>query len=360
MRGISRHSVVLGVLAVALTGVIAGGLPSLAGSRAAPTEATPRTVQTSTKVVAPVTAADERKADRTPEVMPVAGTVETTIQIPGGGYSVAAGLGSLWVAGRDDGVVVRVDPHGGMVTGSAQLPSAVRHVAAGEGGVWAPDFHGNRVRRVDPVTLEVVASIDVGPSPQGIAIGFGSIWVANHHGASVSRIDPASNEVIATIPVGGQGIVNGGPHGVVIGEDAVWVGLPREHKVARINPTTLRVTTIAVRVEPCGQMTVSAGSVWVSTALCGQPNLGLARIDASTGKVTTIDAFPDPVIGLAPAADGVWYLAFNQLGRVNAATNQIVATMPYDGYVSSLEWASGRLWFVDDLNDLLVRVAPAV
>jgi hypothetical protein len=31
-----------------------------------------------------------------------------------------------------------------------------------------------------------------------------------------------------------------------------------------------------------------------------------------------------------------------------------------DVFVSTLAWASGSLWFVDDLNKVLVRVAPAV
>jgi YVTN family beta-propeller protein len=286
-------------------------------------------------------------------------TVSATIAIPGGGATVAAGSGSLWVAGRNDATVVRVDPSSGTVTGIVQLPAPTFLVAVGEGSVWATDPEHDVVRRIDPATLQIVATIVVGDLPDWITTGFGSVWVSNHHDNTVSRIDPATDTVIAVIPVGGSGMVVGGPSAITAGGGSIWVGLPRAHQVARIDPWTNAVAETAGGIETCAQMAVSAGFVWVAGGFCDRPKRGLGRVSIETSQLRTLDLFPNPILGVAPAPGGVWYATFGEIGRVDASRNEVVGRMPYDGFVSPLVSAFDSVWFMDDLNAVVVRLDPS-
>jgi YVTN family beta-propeller protein len=284
--------------------------------------------------------------------------IVSSIPIPPGGGTVAAGLGSLWIGGYADGTVARVDPATESVTGLVQLPAPTFLVAAGEGAVWATDPDADVVRRIDPVTLQVVATIHVGDLPDWITTGFGSVWVSNHHDNSVSRIDPATNRVVAVVRTGGSGVFIGGPNAITAGAGSIWVGLPKAHQIARIDPALNAVKATAGGVEPCAQMTVAAGYAWAANGFCNRPSRGLARVATDTNRLTTIDAFPNPILGLAPAPGGVWYATFGEIGRVDAVSGTITARMPYDGFVSPLATGFGSVWFVDGQHDLLVRLEP--
>jgi YVTN family beta-propeller protein len=131
-------------------------------------------------------------------------TVERTIRVgrlAGDRPQVALGGGPLWVAPQF-GLLTRVNPRTGSVLRSA-IDS--RHyqdaVAAGNGSVWLAGESANTVTRIDAGSGATTA-IPVGNGPTAIALGSGAVWVALRLDDSVARIDPETGAVETTIRVG--------------------------------------------------------------------------------------------------------------------------------------------------------------
>jgi YVTN family beta-propeller protein len=138
---------------------------------------------------------------------------------------LATGAGSLWVAsgadvGSEDtyGTLARVSPETNTLAGTTRIGGGAS-VDAGFGAVWVTSTSGDTVTRVDPQTLTPIATIHLplGSFPTDIAVGEDAVWVVNRLTATVSRIDPQTNVVVATVRVGGH------PEGIAAGEGHVWV-----------------------------------------------------------------------------------------------------------------------------------------
>lgn len=44
--------------------------------------------------------------------------------------------------------------------------------------------------------------------------------------------------------------------------------------------------------------------------------------------MSTVDTFPNPGVGDAPAPGGIWYTTFGELGQIEAATDEVEAGCP--------------------------------
>jgi YVTN family beta-propeller protein len=131
---------------------------------------------------------------------------------------IAVGEGAVWVSSCCS-VVTRIDPGTNAV--AAVLEGFGGPIAAGVGGIWLAAAEEGLVWRIEPSDKRRAnfpsRTIGVGPNPLSVAAGEGSVWVANGDG-TVSRIDPVTYES-TTIPVGS------GLTGIAVGAGAVWVAL---------------------------------------------------------------------------------------------------------------------------------------
>jgi YVTN family beta-propeller protein len=152
----------------------------------------------------------------TPEDAPA--SVAERISLPGGFRSaIALGAGSVWVADRQEGALLRIDPATGAVTKTIPLDAGPSAMAFAYGAVWVVNERESSVSRIRPRTNSIVYAIPVGEDPVGIAVGAGALWVANSGNGTVSRIDPETNTVTATIDIGNR------PLGIAVGDGLVWV-----------------------------------------------------------------------------------------------------------------------------------------
>jgi YVTN family beta-propeller protein len=130
----------------------------------------------------------------------------------------AFGLGSLWVASREENTVSAFDPRRFGRGPEAVVPvgRGPSGIAVGGGYVWVSNSNDDSVTRIDPRT-RAVRRYGAGDAPRALAYGAGAVWVANGGDGTVSRLDPGSGEVQATIHVGNS------PAGIAVAEGLVWV-----------------------------------------------------------------------------------------------------------------------------------------
>lgn len=147
--------------------------------------------------------------------------------IPLGSNTVAAAFdfGAVWVAAANDDRVTVISP-GLSKPETIAVDSKPYSIAAGLGAVWVGCYGSSTVNRIDPESRRVVKQIDVSlhGAQSGIyslAAGAGGVWVANAYAHRIVRIDPATNRIVATIHLAGE------PHSVTVSGDSVWVSVGR-------------------------------------------------------------------------------------------------------------------------------------
>jgi DNA-binding beta-propeller fold protein YncE len=156
--------------------------------------------------------------------------VTKTIELEQGVQDMAVGAGAIWVTGRRDDVVTRVD-----IRTAAQRefrvgkdPSAV---AVGEDGVWVANRGDDTLTRIDTGSFNT-ETLPVGRVPAGVGVGGNAVWVANRVGNTVMRLDPRTGE-----RVGRSVAVPGNPYALDVRGREVWVTSLGRGTVTRIEAT---------------------------------------------------------------------------------------------------------------------------
>ncbi len=181
---------------------------------------------------------------------------------PGSAVAGATAKRAVWIgnrSGRDDGVegAVRVDVDGSTrVRPTIELDDGVQDLAVGYGSVWVVGRNQPRVTRIDQETGKRTRYA-LGGEPQRIAVGAGAAWVSNDEGL-VSRIDVESGNV-QRIGVGRE------PRGIAVNDDAVWVACSLDGTLTRLDPKTGEVVGRPVKVgaNPSA-VAVFGTTAWVS------------------------------------------------------------------------------------------------
>lgn len=220
----------------------------------------------------------------------------------------------------------------------------------GGGGTLPSMFSKSMLSRIDSATNQVVAEIPLDGYSEGIAIGEGAIWVGT--GNTVTRIDPKTNEVVARIPVGRDTWDR-----ISVGAGAVWVLKMMDAMVYRIDPAT-NLVVAEIRVGPSKEERRQRASgdfspmVLLNPMGLFMPLAGLFLPD-EIGYSQQWDWMPFP--SLTASADAVWVTeALNyahitpatrwHVLRIDPATNQVVAKIPFQGRPYSVTNYQGFLW----------------
>jgi hypothetical protein len=207
--------------------------------------------------------------------------------------------GSIW-AKRDDGSVIRVDPHTNKQTGQVGSYTDGQHycqgIAAGGGSVWS--CQQGLITRIDPKTVRIIAKIPIAKAfDEGrYAFADGRIWViTGTYGNHLVGIDTATNQPgpAITLPYGCSDLAPGG--------NALWVLCPLANHVVKVDVTHRRVAgTVAIDSAYNGY--ASSTDLWVGSSQ------NLVRIDGSTLKPTVIFQSAGPGQGgdITIDANHVW------------------------------------------------------
>ena len=127
---------------------------------------------------------------------------------------LAAGAGSLWVASKEAGEVLRVDPANGHVQARIAMKSPLS-LAYAAGAVWAVSDQGG-LARIDAATNSVTATAPVPKPLFWVAAGGGFAWTANETKGTVYKVDQ-TGEIVATYRTGD------GARSVSFANGALWV-----------------------------------------------------------------------------------------------------------------------------------------
>ncbi len=269
-----------------------------------------------------------------------------------GGRRLATGLGS---SGRDRrgyaaamvAVMVVALLAGvlgaGLVGRGEPLPSGSANVGAGTSPSPAASL--------DPLqgaTLPVLAFFDAASGdleataplakPTNISIFTdGSFWILGQNPSAFNRVDPATHTVVQSIP-----IPSVEARGFTVDSESIWVTDGAGPHLLRIDQRTNVVTTIplgadAADPEPGSDVTVGAGSVWVSR---GGEVKEIVRLDPDTGKV--LARIPDIEAGtLNFGAGALWFSTGDRIGRIDPDTD----TVSFDPVLLSPDYGLGNIIF---------------
>jgi Tol biopolymer transport system component len=293
---------------------------------------------------------------------------------PGAVSAVAYGFGSVWVSSFDEseeGWITRLDATTGeriaRVSTGQVLPTweiGGGGLAAGSGSMWlagagnAPGEPGGThafLLRIDPGTNEIVARIDLGTgSGADIAIDDSGVWalsilVTDDHSAEmrVTRIDPSSNAVVATIPLDASYA-----HYIfaVQGSIVAQTNEVHRHTVAGtvlkiIDPATNTIKTS----EPLGTYAWPAAD---ETRLWTLDGRTIMSIDPATGNVLGTWSISNTGYAAAAAEGGVWFLDPSPRGRLNrfdlgTGEVDVSVTLGRDATPIAMAVAPGSVWVLN-------------
>jgi TolB protein len=261
------------------------------------------------------------------------------IQSPPGSVSaVADGFGSLWIssyAEAQGGRITRIDPASGEIVARISTHDVFPTwevggggLAAGSGSMWlagagnAPGEPGGThafLLRIDPGTNEIVARIDLGSgSGADVAIDDTGVWVLSFSVADrathmlVTRVDPSSNAAVATIPLEatyGHHIF--AAHGSIVAETNAVHGETVAGTVMNIIDPATNTIERSVPLRTYAWAAADETSLW---ALDGR---SIMSIDPATGKILDSWNISNTGDAIAAGGGGVWFLDPFHRGRLN-------------------------------------------
>ena len=184
--------------------------------------------------------------------------------------------GSLWLAQKGRGVVIRVDPTTGKVQGVVGDTNGSWAITYADGSIWTSSNGG--LSRID-LSDDGVTNTDVPGGQVGgyVAAGGGYGWTADESKGVVFKVGPAGH-IASTYPTGL------GARGVSFDDGTLWVANQDEGTVSAIDAITGAVRTLTFG-HPMGA--VSAGGGMIAVVL-GEGRSYEDRIDALKGSVARL------------------------------------------------------------------------
>lgn len=186
-----------------------------------------------------------------------------------------------------------------------------------------------------------------------IGFGFESVWMMQE--GTLVRVDPTDNSVIDIKIPGAQGPYRG----MAVGEGGAWVPDIGTDTITKIDPATNSIA-LTIPVEMLGSegsVGLGEGSLWVATVGVGKSLL--LRYDSATGAEQARISMPLGH-GVTVAFGSVWVTgaAKDQLYRIDAATNELVATINLGAGPVFITAGFGSIWVVELRDGVVQRIDP--
>jgi hypothetical protein len=208
---------------------------------------------------------------------PVSGRMLATLPLPRRCGQVSSAGAQLWLACADGGnrtEFLRIDPVTGRVLASAGPADGVSNVRAAADGVWYSGSAGvsgfvgtgSRLRRVNVADAADLSNTD------SLVYAQGAIW-AFDGGESVAKIDQRTGRIVRVYgsarydPAGSFGL-----DFFTVGQGSLWLLNDDRYEATSVLRVSLasgmpqgQVSRVGSCGEPCWQIYVASGSVWVPT-----------------------------------------------------------------------------------------------
>ena len=210
-------------------------------------------------------------------------------EYPNGLVGLAAGANSLWVASKEAGQVLRVNPANGLVQARIAMKSPWS-LAYAAGAVWAVSDQGG-LQRIDASTNSVTAVAPVPGPLSWVAAGGGFAWTANETKGTVYKVDQ-TGQIVATYRTGD------GARSVSFANGFLWVANSDAGTLSAID-----AASGAVRTYRFGHPLGDAVAIGRYVLLYIDEGLTVDdRISALQGKVVRLVI---PIFGLEPTDPAV-------------------------------------------------------
>jgi hypothetical protein len=209
-------------------------------------------------------------------VMKLNGATPAVAHLGGTPLSLALGAGKLWVALRDAGRIVGLDPDTLATRASANLLTPVS-VAVGRDGVWALSLDEAAAWRLIPSTGQPYAEVDSPVSaPTSMVMTGDELWIMGAANGGVSPVNAAEARVTRV----GFDLTGRSVAGLSTFGPTVWLGEPGRHDLIRVILSNVAVTELPAPggMAPIATAAAACG-VWVADA-----SGTLAYIDTDTGR----------------------------------------------------------------------------
>lgn len=277
----------------------------------------------------------------------------------------------LGVASSSVGVI---DPATNRVSAEIPVGAGPKGIATAPGTVWVVNGQDSTVSRINPERRVVTRTIPVPGRPSDIAVG-AKTWVLHNRAgstrdpfagdAAVSAIDPEFNSLIETIDVP-AGFGNTFEDPVALGAGAIWIGGPTG--VAQVNTATGSARA-AIPPRDVADLAISRGELWVAQ-IAGD----LSRINTATRTITQTITLSSSTHPVAIAAEGntIWVASrplpdccparlsgVGTVFRIDATTNEVVATIRVGGHPTGIAVGEGAVWITDAKANSVHRIDPA-
>lgn len=252
----------------------------------------------------------------------------TTLPIPGlrEPSGVGVGFGSVWVGTAEITTVRRVDPGSGAIV---NVPAPNRNcglIATFGGAVWVPPCSQGALARIDPAT-NAAASLSY-PDQRQIGLQIPSegdrAWVTiDVDGGIFVEIDATGREV-ARGDLEALGSVG------AAGFDSLWAARISAREVVRLDVET-RALIISIPTElPPDLFVATEDAIWVSTGVEGTERGEIVRIDPATNEIVARIPFGTWALPMATDGSSVWVLEGGPVGRlhrIDPTTNTVEQTI---------------------------------
>ena len=280
-----------------------------------------------------------------------------TIPLAPGPRGVAVAGGSVWVASTIGGVIQEIDPSAGEVKREIHAGPRPVTLVTSDGLLWANVLNGDlsnddELVQLDPASGKVLARVTV-PAFHNIAAGGGRIWSVDGS-STLYAVDPSTATIASVIPDGGITIA------ITADATAVW-GIRADRQAWRVPIDGGERVEAPLGVAVPGRSRVAVGEERVFVAVPGSV-LALdprtlavtARLDLSGLQLVNDLFVTDQDVWLsAHVTDPGLGLDGGSVLRLDPGTLEILATYRLGPESSGVVADDGRLWAVDQDDDLL-------
>lgn len=188
-------------------------------------------------------------------------------------FELASDGHSLWVTSQQPPAVTEVDPARNAVVRSFSLSAPPTDIAADSRYVWMAFRDRGSVVRLDPGSGELRA-FPVGTSPVSLAIGGRYLWVTDDRTNQLYGVDVETGVTGKTLATGN------GPQGVFATDGTVWVANTGDRTVAGYQVATGQMATPFRVTDAPTDLAVEHDRLWVLS----QDESRVSVFDTSTGR----------------------------------------------------------------------------
>jgi DNA-binding beta-propeller fold protein YncE len=270
------------------------------------------------------------------------------IRMHAGPTGLAYGHHRLWVT-RDDGTVVRLEPHRGHRVGATHAGRFPVRVDVDRAAAWVVDDRTGSLFKLDARTGHRLRRTRVCELPSGVASAGASVWVVCALGDLV-RVDAASGRVIARRR---PGPAAADPPDLAVAQGAVWVaGLGR---LLRVDLASGQVTATIPLSSPA-DVTAGAGAIWVANFDARR----VTRIDPRRAVVTGSFRVGRNPSGVAVAGRRVWVLnnGDSTVTELDARSGRRLGTVRVGSHSYDIATGGGAVWVQSYGERAVFRIAP--